>query len=362
MATPFEGSEIDPLESEIDDTQSSLSGYEIVTYPADYTLEGLVRKWEKRQIEIPGFQRKYVWNMSQASKLVESFLLGLPVPALFLYVDPDSGVQQVIDGQQRLLSVVKYFGGVFSNSSTKTERVFKLSGLSKDSPYLGLSYEQLQSQQPVACARLDDTVLRAFVVKQLDPTDSTSIYHIFERLNTGGTTLMGQEIRNCVYHGDFNNLLSQLNEFPSWRKIYGKDEPDGRMRDIELILRCIALAKRSGDYQKPMKDFLSTTMRKMRNPSTAELAEIAENFTEFCELMISEIGNKPFHYPERLSASKLDAVFAVLYGVSELPTNFKDRFDGLLANPDFIVNSSKRTTDRDAVVERIGLARTSLLE
>src|SRR5205814_8846235 len=102
-------SPIEHLESEIEDATFSPSHYEIVSIPADYTLEGLASKWKKDQLKIPGFQRKFVWTQRQASRLIESFLLGLPVPALFLYADPDTGDQQVIDGQQRLMSVIQFF-------------------------------------------------------------------------------------------------------------------------------------------------------------------------------------------------------------------------------------------------------------
>lgn len=107
----LEESGLEVVESEELDLDSAPSRYEIVTYPADFTLENLVAKYRKGQIRIPGFQRKFVWRLPQASKLIESFLLGLPVPSVFLYTDPEDNTLQVIDGQQRLLSVVYFFEG-----------------------------------------------------------------------------------------------------------------------------------------------------------------------------------------------------------------------------------------------------------
>ena len=112
------------IESEIEDATYSPSHYEIVSIPADYTLEGLVSKWHKGQLKIPGFQRKFIWTQRQASRLIESFLLGLPVPALFLYADPQTGEQQVIDGQQRLMSVIQFFDGTFKNANMIRRRYF----------------------------------------------------------------------------------------------------------------------------------------------------------------------------------------------------------------------------------------------
>jgi len=120
-------SPLEHIESELEDATSSPSHYEIVSIPADYTLEGLATKMKRGQLKIPGFQRKFVWTQRQASRLIESFLLGLPVPALFLYADPDTGDQQVIDGQQRLMSVVQFFTGSFKNANMSREKGRKCS-------------------------------------------------------------------------------------------------------------------------------------------------------------------------------------------------------------------------------------------
>jgi hypothetical protein len=126
---------VEPVSSEVTDLSASPPNYEIVTYPADFTLEGIVAKYNKGQIGIPGFQRKFVWSIAQASKLIESFLLGLPVPAVFLYTDPEDNTLQVIDGQQRLMSIVYFFEGLFGPAEKKKHTVFSLQGLHEKSPY-----------------------------------------------------------------------------------------------------------------------------------------------------------------------------------------------------------------------------------
>ena len=356
----FKESEIAGQESELEDIESSPASYEIVTYPTDFTLEGLFQKWKKKQIDIPGFQRKYIWTLPQASKLIESFLLGLPVPALFLYTDPDTGNLQVVDGQQRLTSVVQFFGGKFSNAKNATERVFRLTSLAPESPFAGATYDSLKDQLPAFAAKFEDAVMRAFVIKQLDPSDSTSIYHIFERLNTGGSTLMGQEIRNCVYHGKLNTLLCELNELPPWREIYGKQPIDGRMRDVELILRCISLSLRLDEYQKPMKDFLSTSMRTYRNPTITIIETIKQQFTKFCDRVLQAVGARPFHNQGRLITSRLDAAYTALHDLDQYPDDLKSRLDSLFSNLDFTSSSTFRTTDKDEVAKRIRIARERL--
>ena len=356
-------SPVEKIDSEVEDATSSPAAFEIVTIPSDFTLEGLVLKWNKtpKQIVIPGFQRKYVWTHRQASRLIESFILGLPVPALFLYTDPETGVQQVIDGQQRLMSVVQFFKGEFQNANMNASRVFRLVGLAEGSPYAGLTIETLEQQFPAKFAKLNDSVMRAFSIKQLDPDDATSIYHIFERLNTGGSRLIGQEIRNCVYHGRLNDLINELNIDPNWRKIIGKPVPDARMRDVEMILRFVALYYFSDEYKKPMKDFLSTAMRRKRNLSEAEAKELGTVFRKTCANIIGVLGDRPFHGQRAMNPAVFDAVFTVIAqhnGV--LPADLRDRCDALMNSGEFEQNASYRTTDADAVAARIKLARERL--
>jgi len=356
-------SPIEHIESEIEDATFSPSHYEIVSIPADYTLEGLANKWRKGQLKIPGFQRKFVWTLRQASRLIESFLLGLPVPALFLYVDPDTGDQQVIDGQQRLMTVVQFFDGMFKNASMVKERPFRLVGLADDSPYARCSAKDLEERFPAKFAQLNDAVMRAFVIKQLDPEDATSIYHIFERLNTGGTRLLGQEIRNCVYHGRFNELLCSLNGSPNWRKIIGKSLPDSRMRDVEMILRFVALYFFADEYKKPMKDFLSTAMMKKRNLPEDEARSLAATFEITCAKIVGALGERPFHGHQGMNPAVYDAVFtAIAKQPGSLPTDAKERCEALVKSEEFKAKASYRTTDVDAVARRLELARTRLFD
>lgn len=99
----------EPIESELADHDASLRSYEVLTYPADFTLEILVGKWNKGEINIAQGQRKFVWNQTKASKLiVESFLIGLPVPSVYFYQDKDDSNFLVVDGQQRLKSIVAF--------------------------------------------------------------------------------------------------------------------------------------------------------------------------------------------------------------------------------------------------------------
>ena len=349
---------LETIVSEDEDRASSPFFYDILTYPVDFTLEVLVGKLLKEQpdIRIPEFQREFVWSQAQASKLIESFLLGLPVPPIFLYTDPGN-VQMVVDGQQRLRSIAYYFEGYFGPENNGHSPVFRLTGLNKESPYSEMTYGDLGSRDLIAFRKLNDSVLRAFVIKQLNPRDHTSVFHIFERLNTGGTFLTGQEIRNCVYEGQFNDLLRELNLLPDWRELFGRGTKDKRMRDVELILRFFALAHASKSYKKPMKDFLSDFMSSQRKPTPQALEGFRREFSQTASALRQKLGPKPFHLRAGLNAAAFDAV-AVAFSrhLEQIPPDIKKRFDRLKNDGGFQDRITSGTTDEASVSERLGMA------
>jgi hypothetical protein len=357
----YKDAHIEQLDSEIIDNESSSASYEVLTYPTDYTLEGLVAKYEKKKIRIPGFQRNYVWTISQASKLIESFLLGLPVPAVFLYTDEDETLN-VIDGQQRLLSIVYYFSGYFGEETKGKKTVFKLTGLNEKSPFANATIEILESKNLSSYNKLCDSVLRAFIVKQIHPKDNTSIYHIFERLNTGGTQLQGQEIRNCVYHGTFNDFLNKLNLDKNWRKIFGSTQPNKRKRDVELILRFLALLNDRNKYEKPMKDFLSKFMAKNKNLKDDKLKEFENIFRKTSDLIINQLGQKPFNISRGINVAVFDSVFTVIAeNINSIDRRLSDKFTKLKNDSGFLKNISSATTDEAAVKARYDICKRILV-
>lgn len=352
---------LERIDSEHQDQESEPATYDIVTYPADYTLEGLVAKYRNGSILVPGFQRKFVWTIKQASRLIESFLLGLPVPAIFLYAEPDTNKLLVVDGQQRLLSIFYFFEGYFGSETKGRRIVFNLNGLGEKSAYRGKSYSEFQASDEAALNKLNDAVLRAFVIKQLNPKDNTSIYHVFERLNTGGTQLVGQEIRNCVYHGSLNNLLMDLNKSPEWRDIYGKLSEDKRQRDIELILRFLSLYYDSSKYKKPMKDFLSDFMRRHQYANEDRLSEYEMLFKSTTASLVRCLGKRPFHIRTGLNAAVFDSVQTVFAkNLDNIPSNIKERYDALIVDDTFLRLVSSATTDDEVVRDRLELVEQRL--
>lgn len=353
---------IEKNDDENEDLESSLATYEVITYPADFTLEGLVAKYKKGAMLIPGFQRNYVWSIKQASRLIESFLLGLPVPAIFLFTD-DNNAQLVLDGQQRLMSLVYYFDGYFGEESTSgRKKVFRLTGLNSNSPYYNKTYEELKNSDEVAFNKLNDSVLRAFIVKQLTPNGNTSVYHIFERLNTGGTHLVGQEIRNCVYHGSFNDMLFDLNNYENWRLIFGSPAHK-RQKDLELILRFLSLYERFDEYERPIKDFMSNYMKDNQNLNQDKINSFKELFKLTCDFIIQNLGEKPFHIWSGMNVAVFDSVFTtVAKNLNNPNLNLtKERFKSLTEDVQFIQSVRGTTTDEKNIRTRFKLTETYLI-
>ena len=332
--------------------------YDIASYPSDLTLSVVHEMWKNGDIVIPDFQRNFVWSIRQSSLLIESFLVGLPVPQVFFYVDKDNK-SLVIDGQQRLMSVVYFFDGYFGSESIQgKQQVFRLQGL--QGPFAGKRFSDLSDTHQ---RKLRSAVLRAINIRQLAPHgEATSIYHIFERLNTGGTPLKPQEIRNCVFRGGLVQALRTLNNDPHWRKVIGKTTLDRHQKDVELVLRVFALTYFFDEYEKPMKEFLSRSMVKERSGESARVQSFKQKFPVVAATIARELGQKPFHLRGPLNSSALDAVFAVLMTAGgPLPKNLKERFADLCGDEGFRQTTFYSTSDSAVVTKRFEIVRDILL-
>jgi len=198
----------------------------------------------------------------------------------------------------------------------------------------------------------------------LSPRDNnTSIYHIFERLNTGGTALKPQEIRNCVFRGQFAKDLSELNLNKDWRRIIGKDVKDKHRKDIELILRVFALSQDWLKYEKPMKEYLNVSMKQHKMGNSKKVRRFLEMFPKVSAIVIERLGKRPFHIRGPLNASVLDAVFCTLLdNYSQIPGNLKERYANLLEDDDFLENTYAGTTDTLVLRTRFQTAVKHLIE
>lgn len=347
------------IEDEKDDTP--FVEFDISISPADPTLEGLARKYEKGELIIPFYQRKFVWTIEQASKLVESFLMGLPVPQVFVYVN-DEECWEIIDGQQRILSIKYFMEGFFGEPDSNSKRqVFKLKGLSERSEYNQKTFSELALKDR---RKLENATLRAILIKQLQPNNSSDcVFHIFERLNTGGTQLKPQEIRNAVYRGNIVSELQELNRNIEWQRILGLKKEDKNQKDVELILRLFSLYRNWQDYEKPMLKFLNLSMSENRDFTSEQANEFKRNFPKVTSLIINSI-DKPFRPKKVINLSSLEAVYiALLECEFDISTQEMQNFYKKLMNDSEFTNLIiGSTTDTLVLKDRIRKAKTILRE
>lgn len=325
--------------------------YSITSYGADYPVDGLVRRLRDGSIFIPEFQRGFVWDLKKASRFIESLLLGLPVPGIFLSREENSQKLLVIDGQQRLMTLRYYYDGFFADS----DRRFVLRGVQRQ--YEGQSYETLPEEER---RRLDDAIIHATVVRQDEPEDdNSSVYEIFHRLNTGGILLQPQEIRSSINHGPFSQLLRNLNGHHDWRAIYGNVSK--KMRDQELILRFLALYLLGNQYRKPMTEFLNVYMARNRNLTLNSEDDITHLFDRTIEVAFRCLGSTAFKPQRVLNAAVFDAVMVGLARRLEKgPITdcdaLKKQYEALNLDSDFGLATQKATTDEESVTARLRLA------
>ncbi len=264
-------------ENQEEDTQ--IEEYELTATPNDFNVLTINSFIESGAIIIPGFQRNYVWDIKRASKLIESIILGLPVPQIFLYEEKRNQFL-VIDGQQRLMTIYYFIKQRFPKKEKRTElrRIFvEKNGIpdeilyddeyfsnfrlvlsnnanQKQSKFNKLSYKTLGEYK----TQFDLRPIRNVVVKQNMPSDdNSSVFEIFNRLNSGGINLRPQEIRGSLYHSDFFNMIHRLNLNPEWRRLLRFENPDIHMKDVELLLRGYAFMLQGDQYTPSLAKFLN---------------------------------------------------------------------------------------------------------
>jgi uncharacterized protein with ParB-like and HNH nuclease domain len=345
-----EPEEDEPVDDEAEPEHESFPiTYEITAYGADYPVDGLVSRVESGDVEIPEFQRQFIWTKRQSDRFIESLLLGLPVPGIFLSRSPSSTKLLVIDGQQRLRTLHGFYKGILRGREFTLEHVADR--------FKGKTYEKLEEDDK---RRLNDSILHATVVRQDQPSDDqSSIYSIFERLNTGGTDLSPQEIRAALYQGAFNDLLFELNETPAWRDVFGR--VSSRMKDQELILRFFALRHERGDYARPMEKFLSDFMARNRELEKYDAETLRREFITTIEVIDGALGNRAFRLAQAVNAAVFDSV---MVGLSERLDKgevketgaVKEAYEALIANEDYLQASTRATADEARVEQRVGLA------
>jgi hypothetical protein len=353
------------VEEPIDDLDEAIEvipfTYSITAYGADYPVDSIVKRmgtgdivvpqfgWNSDEsMEITGFQREYVWPRPKADKFIESLLLGLPVPGIFL-VKEQSGRFLVLDGHQRLFTLNAFCLGIINGKEYHLDKV--------QERFSGKRYKDLDIEDR---RRLDDSIIHATVVRQDEPTeDQSSIYVIFERLNTGGSNLQPQEIRVALYHGPLVGVLRKLNDHPAWRSLYGSKSR--RLKDMEMILRFFAFYFRERSYRSPMKDFLNRYMASNRDLKHQGEDQLVSTFKSVTNAIMDSIGGAAFRPVRTINAAIIDSV---LVGIAKRlargpimnKKQFRKCYEELLKNADYQSAIESGTAQEGNVSTRIRLA------
>ncbi len=359
---------IDNIKSEQDDNYADDSIFNITSWGADLSFRELITMYKDGDLLKPEIQRHYVWDKVEASFFIDSILLGLPLPSIFLAKTKSENLL-IVDGFQRIMTVYDYVNGIFS----KDKKTFKLSKISRiNSRWSGKAFAELDDSEQ---KRIKNTTIHSIIFSQIHPkSGDTSLYQIFERINTSGRTLFPQEIRNCVYQGVFNKALIELNKLPTWRKLYGLESTDSRMRDIEFILRYFAL--NSSYFHElnvttiSLKKFLNDYMEFGNNFEGKIIEEKKAEFASLVQFIYDILGQNAFrnlsntkdkHYSTKFSPTIFDSIMiASFYFKREnLPINkqnIKNNHQKLLQNTEYIEATTTHTTNLEVIQRRIKLA------
>lgn len=304
----------------------------------------------------PEYQREYVWDNKKASLLIESILLNVPIPIVYVS-EEEEGEWSVIDGLQRLNSISRFL-----------DNEFKLTGLEVLKELNRHSFKDLN---PKAKRVIKNGIIRVILIfKESNPEIK---YDIFMRLNTGSVKLSEQELRNCLYRGDLNTLLKQLRENDILLKILGLSKPHKRMADAELVLRYFAISENYEwgthslkNYPGKMKTFLNQYMSDRHKMSKDDIDSLRQKFTQTINKTYAVFGNKAFRrvYSNGVSDSIINRSImdSVMLGferyskdqlVSKKAEIIGACVDMFNKNVDFINSISLGTSDRKQIQNRI---------
>ena len=309
------------------------------------------------------FQREVVWKPKQQSELIESVLMGLPIPIMYLYEDKFANLV-VVDGRQRLTAFFEFL-----------DEEFELTGLKILKNLNGKKFGKLD---PVYQSKLEDYQLITQIIKP--PTPDSVIFNVFDRVNRGGTSLNNQEMRNALYQGNSTKLLDIISKSQEFKDATGKSLQAKRMKDKYLILRAIAFYlwsdkklisknKEIVEYKGDIDELLGKTMEYLNFISEEKLEEISNKFNRGMINASRILGEDAFRLKKisdgRKSPINMNVFEGVVYvmitlnnrdGLDEL---VKERYYSLITDNKFLDNIanhrdsvSKFETRRDIIIDK----------
>lgn len=323
---------------ELDDAETLDREYDTSDlYPAkikisrdQFSLFQLKRKLERGEIIIdPDFQRLFVWNNKQKSELIESILMGIPLPVLYFF-EQKNGSLQVVDGRQRLTACFEYMNDEFSLADLKI--------LQNES---GKSFQKLETLMQ---SKIEDFQMTIYRIQP--PTPDKVKFDIFDRVNRGGTKLNHQEMRNALHQGKSTILLKQLAESDEFKKATGYAIKSKRMKDTYIILRFLSFyvyfqkweCVKDVEYKSDVNDFLAKMMDLINEMSDDEITTLRKSFLFSMDNCFNVLGDDCFRFSKGSKENKLPinmALFEVLtYFFSDPQIDYIDKKDEIRSRID----------------------------
>ena len=255
----------------------------------------LLRREARGQLVLaPDFQRKLVWDRKHQSELIESILMGIPIPLIYLFED-ENGVRQIIDGKQRISALKRYVNNEFS-----------LTDLSMLPDLRGKKFSDIP---PLLQAKLEDCQLHSYVIQP--PTPEYVKFNIFERVNRSGINLNKQEMRHALYQGKATKLIKDLAEHESFRLATGNGVKSERMRDRYLVLRFVGFyllvtnQMPGVEFRSDIDAFLASAMKFINTKADDELLEEVEDACITCMTNVYKaLGSEAFRFSTKSGAKR----------------------------------------------------------
>jgi hypothetical protein len=320
----------------------------------DFAISTILDYIDKNNIFIPEFQRRYVWNNSQASRLIESLIIQCPIPVIYLSQGTDERLS-VIDGNQRLLSIQKY-----------VQNIFALKGLTAYPELEGLYYHELD---PRFQRHINNRTLRCIVIAK--DTHPQVKFDVFERLNSGSVKLSPQELRHGIYHGKFMEFVKKLAKNKTWKSLLPAGV-DRRMKGEELVIRFLALHTNLEKYKKPLSGFLNEFSEANRNLDEGSAKEFRELFSQTVDgikTIYGDLAFKIFDKDRKILSNFNAALFdAEMLSISKADSQitkpseakkqaFIKALSSLFIEDDFLKSINRATSDENQIkyrIERVG--------
>lgn len=376
-------------EEKNEENELNFIDYNITSSPNDFNIMTIGQFIDTGIVKLPAFQRNYVWDIKRASKIIESIIMGLPIPQLFLY-EKDKNKLLVIDGQQRLLSIYffikqrfptelgrrklreiltsddSFSDAIFSDDKLFTDFKLKLPSLTENSTNKlnGLKYQTLGEYKNIfEYIR----TIRCIVIKQNSPQDDeSSMFEIFNRLNSGGQNLTPQEIRMSLFYSNFYDSLIELNRDELWRFLLNNNEPDLHFKDVEILLRGFALLVNHKDYKSPMNKFLNSFSMESIKFSSETINYFSSLFKKFLQACIGLNKNAFLSKSGKFSISVFDSIFVATCCTAfenkslDIPNLTNDKIETIKSNPEFIKSTQESVASVSSVTKRIEIAKEIL--